>query len=64
LPGLEEATRTHTFELGRGGCRFLCPQPLTVERTIDLSIRFVKEELSLHVRGTVRWHDSSDWHAG
>jgi CheY-like chemotaxis protein len=64
MPSLEEAMRSHKFELGRGGCCFLCPQPLIVERTIDLSIRFVKEELSLQVQGTVRWHDSSDSHAG
>ena len=64
MPSLEEAMRTHKFELGRGGCCFLCPQPLIVERTIDLSIHFVKEELSLLVQGTVRWRDSSDSHAG
>jgi CheY-like chemotaxis protein len=64
IPSLEEAMRAHQFELGRGGCCFLCPQPLNVERTIDLSIRFMKEELSLHVQGVVRWYDSSDSHAG
>jgi CheY-like chemotaxis protein len=61
---LEEAMERHGFAIGRGGCCFLCPQPLTEERTVDLLIQFVKEGLCLKAQGTVRWYHSSDSHAG
>ena len=64
IEGLDEATRSRGFKLGRGGCCFLSPQPLAVEETVELSIRVSGEELTVRAMGEVRWYCAADRWAG
>jgi CheY-like chemotaxis protein len=61
---LGEAMHTCGFQLGRGGCCFITNHPLEAEKTIDLSIHFAREGLSLKARGKVRWVDKETVQAG
>ena len=70
IESLGEAMRLSEFQLGRGGCCFPSwhgaeeTHPLEAEKTIDLSIRFAQEGLSLSVQGKVRWVDQETAQAG
>jgi CheY-like chemotaxis protein len=64
MPSLREAMETKAFLLGHGGCSVLSEQPLTAEKTIELSIHFEREDLELKAQGTVRWFAQEDKHAG
>jgi CheY-like chemotaxis protein len=64
LPSLLAARSGCLFHLGRGGCCFASNQPLFDQRTIDLSIDFVKDGLSLQAQGYVRWFDEHSGKAG
>jgi hypothetical protein len=62
--GLEQATASSAFTLGRGGCCVACQLPLKEAVSIDLSIRFAHEGLSLEAQGTVVWVDAEQKKAG
>jgi CheY-like chemotaxis protein len=76
IESLGDAARASQFQLGRGGCCFpsgpppkdeQAPQrwlPLEAEKTIELSIQFVQEGLSLNAHGRVRWVDRETSQAG
>ncbi len=64
MEGLEEATAASAFTLGRGGCCLACQLPLKEGVSIDLSIRFAQEGLSLEAQGTVVWVDAEQSKAG
>jgi CheY-like chemotaxis protein len=64
MASLEKALATRSFTLGRGGCSLNCNLPLKEGATIDLSLRFAKEGLSLEAQGTVLWVDSDQGKAG
>jgi CheY-like chemotaxis protein len=57
MESLEQATSDCAFTLGRGGCCLACELPLKVGMSIDLSLRFAREGLSLEAQGTVVWVD-------
>jgi len=64
IESLEGAMRTCQFQLGRGGCCFTSTHPLTEEKTVNLSIQFAKEGLSLRSQGKVRWFDDQTGQSG
>jgi CheY-like chemotaxis protein len=64
MEGLEEATAASAFTLGRGGCCVACQLPLKEGVSIDLSVRFAREGLSLEAQGTVVWVDAEQKKAG
>jgi len=64
MESLEKATDEHSFALGRGGCSVACKLPLKEGMSIDLSIRFDWEGLSLEAQGTVVWIDAEQCKAG
>jgi CheY-like chemotaxis protein len=64
LEGLAEATDACAFALGRGGCCVACDLPLKEGVSIDLTIRFAREGLSLEAQGTVVWVDAEQGKAG
>jgi CheY-like chemotaxis protein len=76
IGSLGDAVRLREFELGRGGCCFPSGAPpkdeqslqrwppLEAEKTIDLSVHFTHEGLSLNAHGRVRWVDRENAQAG
>jgi CheY-like chemotaxis protein len=47
----------HDFQLGRGGCCFATDKAFLENQTIDLTVHFAAESLTLHAGGVVRWYD-------
>lgn len=64
LEGLEEATASSAFTLGRGGCCLACDLPLKEGLPVDLSVRFAREGLTLEAQGMVVWVDAEHGQAG
>jgi CheY-like chemotaxis protein len=76
IEDLGDAARAFRFQLGRGGCCFpsgpppeseQTPErwvPLEAEKTIDLSVHFAHEGLTLNAQGRVRWVDHETAQAG
>jgi CheY-like chemotaxis protein len=64
IEGLDEATRARSFQLGRGGCCFLSPQPVTLNERVELSILVSGEQLTVRAQGGVRWYCTADRWAG
>ncbi|MGD0889653.1 MAG: response regulator [Acidobacteriaceae bacterium] len=64
LEGLEDATAASAFALGRGGCCLACQLPLKEGVSIDLSVRFAREGLSIEAQGTVVWVDAEQGKVG
>jgi hypothetical protein len=64
IGGLDGATRTNAFELGSGGCCFLCPQPVAAGETIDHTIRVAVDSVTVRAQCEVRWYCATDRWAG
>ena len=64
LEGLKEAVAARAFALGRGGCCVACDLPLKEGLPVELSVRFVREALTLDAQGTVVWVDAEQGNAG
>jgi len=64
LGNLPQAMERCEFHLGRGGCCFKAGQELEEEKTINLSIRFERDEICVKAQGTVRWFDKLSMCAG
>ena len=61
---LGTTARTEAFELGRGGCAFLCPQPVAAGETIELTLRVTSENVTVRAQCEVRWYCAADGWAG
>jgi len=64
IDSLAAAIQSCRFQLGRGGCCFSTDQPLTVEKTIDVSLQLASEGLSFKAQGIVRWFDAETSRTG
>ena len=64
LDGLKEAAEASAFTLGHGGCCVACDLPLKEGLPVELSVRFVREALTLDAQGTVVWVDAEQGNAG
>jgi len=64
MESLDDAMNTLSFQIGRGGCGFVCERVLSEEKTIDLAILFRREGLSLRAQGEVRWYAAGTTQAG
>jgi CheY-like chemotaxis protein len=64
MEGLDKATEALTFQLGRGGCRFLCLQPVIAGEKIELAIHIPDEDITVHMQSDVRWYSDAEKQAG
>jgi hypothetical protein len=61
---LEDALRHCDFQLGRGGCCFRAGRMLLEEKTVDLTVHFLREGFTLKTQGMVRWTMEKTLQAG
>jgi CheY-like chemotaxis protein len=64
IRGLNEAGRADTFELGRGGCCFLSPEPVSAGEAIDLTVRVTGENVTVRAQCEARWYCAPEARAG
>jgi hypothetical protein len=64
MAGLDEAAQALTFELGRGGCRFLCLQPVVAGEAVELTIHVAEVDVMVRAYSDVRWYSDRDKQAG
>jgi CheY-like chemotaxis protein len=61
---IESIEDTAVFTLGRGGCSIARTKPLSENQSVDLTLRFAREQLQLEAHGTVVWSDDKTSRSG